>query len=142
MFLNLPLSIVLTTSVNYDFYRGYGDDFNRDMTMWNASISKQVFKNKQGTIKLSINDILKQNKNYSRTTTDNYVEDIRSNTLGQFAMVSFLYRFNSFGSSGNTPQMQRPMGPPPGEGGGMMPRMEGGGTPPGGGGGVYIQRRD
>jgi len=138
MFLNLPLSIVLTTSVNYDFYRGYGDDYNRDMTLWNASISKQVFKNKQGTIKLSINDILKQNKNYSRTTTDNYVEDIRSNTLGQFAMVSFLYRFNSFGSSGNSPQMQRPTGAP-GEGGGMMPRMEGGSPPPGG---VFIQRRD
>jgi hypothetical protein len=140
MFLNLPLSIVLTTSVNYDFYRGYGDDFNRDMTMWNASVSKQVFKNKQGTIKLSINDILKQNKNYSRTTTDNYVEDIRSNTLGQFAMVSFLYRFNSFGSGGNTPQMQRPTGAP-GEGGGMMRGMEGG-MPPSGGGGVYMPRRD
>jgi len=86
IFLNLPLSFILTTNVNYDFYRGYGDDFNRDMTIWNAGISKQVFKNKQGTIKLSINDILKQNKNYSRTTTDNYVEDIHSNTLGQFAM--------------------------------------------------------
>jgi hypothetical protein len=138
MFLNLPLSIILTTSVNYDFYRGYGDDFNRDVTLWNAGISKQVFKNKRGTIKLSIYDILKQNKNYSRTTTDNYVEDLRSNTLGQFAMVSFLYRFNSFGSSGNTPQMQRPMGAP-GEGGGMMRGMEGGGPPPGGG---YMPRRD
>jgi len=145
MFLNLPLSIILTTNVNYDFYRGYGDDFNRDMTLWNASLSKQVFKNKRGTIKLSIYDILKQNKNYSRTTTDNYMEDLRSNTLGQFAMISFMYRFNSFGSGG--PQMQSPRGtegdgmrrrmdgPPPG----MPMRMEGGPFP---GGGVYMQRRD
>ena len=143
MFLNLPLSIILTTSVNYDFYRGYGDDFNRDMTLWNASLSKQIFKNKRGTIKLSIYDILKQNKNYSRTTTDNYMEDLHSNTLGQFAMISFMYRFNSFGSGG-VPQMQGP-----GEGG-MMRRMDGppsgmpmrmeGGPPPGGG--VYMQRRD
>ena len=147
MFLNLPLSIILTTSVNYDFYRGYGDDFNRDMTLLNASLSKQVFKNKRGTIKLSIYDILNQNKNYSRTTTDNYIEDLRSNTLGQFAMISFMYRFNSFGSGGS--QMQGPSGPGDGGGirrmdgpppGGMPIRMEGG--PPPGGGGVYMQRRD
>ena len=146
MFLNLPLSFVLTTNVNYDFYRGYGDDYNRDMTMWNAGLSKQIFKNKRGTIKISIYDILKQNKNYTRTTTDNYVEDLRSNTLGQFAMISFMYRFNSFGSGG--PQMQGPRGPGEGMRDGMpMRRMEGG-PPPGGGvmymnpGGGGVMRRE
>jgi len=150
LFLNLPLSIILTSDIGYNFYRGYGDDYNRDMILWNASLSKQVFKSKRGTIKLSIYDILKQNKNYSRVTTDNYIEDLHSNTLGQFAMISFMFRFNSL--SGGSQQMQGPRGP--GEGG--MMRMEGGpppgggtmimapvgGPPPGGGGGIYMQRRD
>ncbi|MDR1172128.1 MAG: outer membrane beta-barrel protein [Bacteroidales bacterium] len=130
LFLNLPWSIILTSSINYNFYRGYGDGYNRDMTLWNADVSKQVFKNKRGTIKLSIYDILKENKNNTRTTTDNYVEDVRSNTLGQFVMLSFMYRFNSFGGS---QQQDRPRdgmprrfdgsGPPGGfpDGGGMRP---------------------
>ena len=133
LFLNLPLNIILTSRVNYNFYRGYGDDFNRDMTMWTADLSKQIFKNKRGTIKLSIYDILKQNKNYTRTTTDNYVEDLRSNTLGQFAMISFMYRFNSF--SGGNQQQDRPRG----EGMDGMPRRFEGGPPPAGGGGVYYR---
>ena len=54
MFINLPSNLVLTSNVNYDFFSGYGDDYNRDMIMWNASLSKQVFKNKQGTIKLHV----------------------------------------------------------------------------------------
>jgi len=142
------LSFILTSDVGYNFYRGYGDDYNRDMTLWNASLSKQVFKSKRGTIKLSIYDILKQNKNYSRVTADNYMEDLRSNTIGQFAMISFMFRFNSL--SGGGQQMQGPRGP-----GGMM-RMEGGpppgggtmimapvgGPPPGGGGGGVYMRRD
>ena len=138
MFLNLPLSIILTSNIYYNFYRGYGDGYNRDMTMWNADLAKQVFKNKRGTIKLSIYDLLKQNKNYTRTTTDNYVEDVHSNTLGQFVMVSFMYRFNSFGGS---QQSNRQRGEPvmrdnmP-RGDGMPRRFEGGpppGPPPGGG---------
>ncbi len=99
LFINLPWSFILTSNVNYNFYRGYGDSYNRDMTLWNADLSKQIFKNKRGTLKLSIYDILKENKSYTRTTTDNYVEDVRSNTLGQFVMFSFMYRFNSFGGS-------------------------------------------
>ena len=120
MFLNLPFDFIITSNINYNFFRGYDDDFDRDMTMWTADLSKRVFKNKQGTIKLSVYDILRQNNNFSRTTTDNYVEDLRSNTLGRFAMLSFSYRFNSFG------------GGQQGGGGGQMMRMPGGPTQGGG----------
>ena len=148
MFLNLPLSFILTSRINYTFYRGDAAGNGRDMTLWTADLSKQVFKNKRGTIKISVYDILKQNKSYSRTTTDNYVEDLRSNTLGRFAMISFMYRFNSFIGSA-TQDRQRVEGTPAGDGmqrrfdgrDGMPRRFDGGG-PPAGGGGVYIQRRD
>jgi hypothetical protein len=120
LFINLPLNFVISSRVNYNFYRGYADDFNRDMILWNADLSKQVLKSKRGTIKFSVYDLLKQNSNYRRTTTDNYIEDVRSNTIGRFFMLSFSYRFSSFGSnsSPNTPDTQR------GEGMGM-PRGEG-----------------
>ncbi len=128
LLINLPWDIVLSSDVNYYFYRGYGDDYNRDMTLWNADLSKRIFKNKRGTIKLSIYDILKDNKNYVRTTTDNYVEDVRYNALGQFVMISFMYRFNSFagGGSGASERSRDD-----------MPRRFEGGEPPPGGGGFY-----
>ena len=137
MFLNLPLDFIITSNINYTFFKGYDDNLNRDMTMWTADISKRVFKNKQGTIKLSVYDILRQNKTHSRTTTDNYIEDLHTkNTLGRFGMVSFMYRFNSF-SGGNQPSSDMPRG---GGGGGMPPegirRMESGG------GGVQIIRME
>jgi len=141
LFLNLPLNFILTSNFNYDFYRGYGDNNDRDMIMWTADLSKQIFKNKRGTIKLYIYDILKQNKSYSRITTDNYVEDIRSNTLGQFVMISFMYRFNSF-SGGNQSQQDRMRDdnmPRRIESGDGPRRFEGGGPPQGGG---YYPRRD
>jgi hypothetical protein len=130
LYLTLPWSITLTSNINYNFYRGYGDSYNRDMTLWNADLSKQVFASKRGTIKLSIYDILKENRSYTRTTTDNYMEDVRSNTLGQFVMLSFMYRFNSFGGGGQTQERNRNRMIPGGDG---MPRRFEGGPPPGGG---------
>ncbi len=134
LFLNLPWSIILSSTINYNFYRGYGDSYNRDMTLWNADISKQIFKNKRGTVKVSIYDILKENKSYVRTTTDNYVEDVHSNAIGQFVMFSFLYRFNSFSGGGQSDNRPR---------NGMQRRFEGSGPPlgrgPGGGDGMYMR---
>jgi len=141
LYLNLPLNFILTSNLNYDFYRGDAAGEGRDLILWTADLSKQVFKNKRGTIKISVYDILKQNKSYSRTTTDNYIEDLRSNTLGQFAMISFMYRFNSF--SGSSQQnIQRGDSMPRGSDGPVIRRFEGGGAPIEGGGGIFIQRRD
>jgi hypothetical protein len=107
LFLNFPLGFILASNISYHFYRGYNDGNNRDMTLWTADLSKKVFKNQRGTVKLSVYDILKQNSSYTRTTTDNYVADVRSNIIGQFFMLSFLYRFNSFGGSNNSSDGQR-----------------------------------
>lgn len=121
LLINLPWGVTLSSKVNYNFYRGYDDNVNRDMILWNADLSKQIFKNKRGILQLSIYDILKENTSYVRNTTDNYLEDVYSNSLGQFVMFSFSYRFNSF-SGGTSPDRQRPFdgrdreGGPPGFG--------------------------
>ncbi|MDR3094878.1 MAG: outer membrane beta-barrel protein [Bacteroidales bacterium] len=104
LYLQFPLGLILSSNINYNFYKGYGDNYNRDMILWGADISKQIFASKRGTVKLSVYDLLKQNSSYTRTTADNYIEDTHSNILGRFYMLSFLYRFSSFGgmSSGGT----------------------------------------
>lgn len=48
------------------------------------------------TLRFKVYDILNQSKNNYRTTTDNYVEDTYNNTLGQYFMISLVYRFGNF----------------------------------------------
>ena len=112
----IPGGINVTTDIAHTFYIGYGEGYGDNSTVWNAEISKQLFKN-QITLKAKIYDILKDAKNTYRTTTENYIQDIENNTLGQYIMISLTWRFGKFSGG-------------PGMGRGGMMR---GGGPMGGG---------
>ena len=71
----------------------------------------------------------RRKNNVSRTVTANYIDDSRYNSLTRYFMITFSYKFNTFGK-GNQPKDRNadehrrgPGGPPPGG-----PR--GGGRPP------------
>ena len=83
----LPAGFNITTDVNYTWYIGYGEGYGDPKTIWNAEISKTLF-GSAATLKVKIYDILKESRNLSRTTTDNYIQDVQNNTLGQYVMVS------------------------------------------------------
>jgi len=59
--------------------------------MLNAFVSKSVFRNKQGLIKLQGFDLLNQNVSISRNVGENYIEDVQTRVLQRFCMVSFSY---------------------------------------------------
>ena len=117
--------INVSTDARYTFYKGYGSDFNDPTFVWNAEISKQLFKNRF-TLAVKAYDILNTAKNKYRTTTDNYVLDTQNNTLGRYIILSLTYRFGTFGGKNGGGQMgpgrmgpggmggRGPMGPPPG----------------------------
>jgi hypothetical protein len=94
----LPAGINLTSDAEYNFYIGYGEGYNTPAIVWNAEISKLMFKN-TGTLRLKIFDILNQSKSVWRTTTDNYIEDVQNNILQQYFMLSFTWRFGTFGGN-------------------------------------------
>lgn len=87
-------AINFSTDARYNFYKGYSAGYNEPTLVWNAEVSKNVLKS-QGTIAIRVNDILNQSRSTSRTTTDNYVLDSRTNVLGRFFIISFTYRFNA-----------------------------------------------
>jgi hypothetical protein len=77
--------------------------------MWNASIGKQFMKKKQAELKLSVYDILNQNKSVTRTIGDNYFEDNRTNVIRRYVLLSFTYNLNRMGGKNNQMQMPQNM---------------------------------
>lgn len=92
---NLPHNFILSTTFDYRVNRGLGEGYNQDFLLWNAGLSKLVFKNKKGEIRLFINDLLNKNQNIMRNTSNNSIEDIRNNVLRRYAMLSFVYHLST-----------------------------------------------
>ena len=75
--------------------------------------------NKKATIALRAYDLLNQAKNLMVTDASNYHQERRNNTLGRYVVVSFTYRFGTFGGNRRGANM----------GGGRPPMMMGGRPP-------------
>mgnify|MGYP000858022314 FL=1 len=122
-----PYDFTLESDISYSTNSGYSDGYKQNEWLWNASLQKALFKDKSGTLRFKIYDILQQRSNISRNVTSNFIRDTTSNTLTSYFMFHFIYRFNFF-KGGATASDMMPGGPGrPGEGG----RPEG----PGGRGG-------
>lgn len=92
----LPKSFFFATDFNYSI-NNYTNGFSAKIPLWNASISKQMLHFKRGELKFSVKDILDKNLHISRSTNQNYIEDIRTNNLRRFFLLSFTYNLSKTG---------------------------------------------
>ena len=72
---------------------------DQNFWLWNMGAGKKFLKDQKGELKLSVFDLLKQNKSISRTVAENYIEDVQSQVLQQYFMLTFTYKLKNFGTA-------------------------------------------
>ena len=108
--LALPFGVTLNTDLNFSASKGYSDGYDSEQWLWNASVSYEFLKGRAASVTARVYDILGQRKSISRTVTANYIQDSEYNSLTRYAMFTFAYRFNSFGSNKDLPAGARNYG--------------------------------
>lgn len=88
--------LVYRTDLSHQLNTGLSTGFNTNYMIWNMSIGKKVFANQRGEISLSVFDLLKQNVSIRRNVTDILVEDVQSNVLQRYFMLTFTYNLRHF----------------------------------------------
>lgn len=102
----------IQNDVSNQSYSGLSSGFNQNYWLWNAAAGKKFLKNQAGEVKLSVFDLLKQNRSIARTVTESYIEDVQNQVLTQYFMLTFSYRLKNFGTApaGNSQRGNRQRG--------------------------------
>lgn len=117
----LPYNFIIDTDLNYSANAGTTQGFELNEWLWNASMSKQIFKAKNGTIKFSLYDILHQRTSISQSFNSLFVSETITNVLESYFMVSFIYRFQMFKGGAKMTDMKDDSPPRFGHPGGGRP---------------------
>lgn len=107
---DLPKNWILRWHFDYTINLGLAQGVARDIAFMNASIEKEFFKKKNGTLRLEAFDIFNQNININRNVSANFITDTRVNRLTQYFMLTFQYRINKFRGQQTEQQQYRRMG--------------------------------
>lgn len=96
--LNLIMAkhLVFNTEANHQYNAGLSAGYNQNYILWNAALGYKFLKNNAAELRFTVFDLLGQNNSVSRTFTDVYNEDTRSNVLTRYYMVTFTYNFRNY----------------------------------------------
>jgi hypothetical protein len=94
----LPHNLTFDSDINYTGRSGYENGYNIPQTLWNASVTKQLFNKKYGvgSVRLQIFDILQNRNSIIASSTTNGFQTTETNVLPSYFMASFIYRFSIF----------------------------------------------
>jgi hypothetical protein len=117
---------LVAADLDYTYTDNNSAAYNASVPLLNPSIAKELFKKKNGEIRLSVFDLLNQNVAVSKSVSSSQESYTRTNVLTRYVMLTFTYNLNNFARAGQ----KRMPGVFPGRKGG-----DGGGGFRGGGGG-------
>ena len=92
----LPYNFKFNYDIDKSFNSGYADNVNSNPLIINATLEKTLFKKQNASIKLQAFDLLNENTSINRSYSGNTISDSRTNKLGRYFMLSFVFRLNKF----------------------------------------------
>lgn len=75
------------------------ESFNQNYFLWNMSVGRKFLKGQKGELRLSVFDLLKQNRSITRTVTATGIQDQQNQVLQQYFMLTFSYNLRNFGTA-------------------------------------------
>ncbi|MBJ7882362.1 outer membrane beta-barrel protein [Gelidibacter salicanalis] len=96
-----PDKLEWRNDISFMYNPNVAQGFQKSAWFWNATLAYSILKD-NGTVTLKVYDLLNQNTNAQRTTTENYIQDSQSTVLEQYFMWSFSWKFNSLGPKGES----------------------------------------
>ncbi len=94
-FRELPGNFELRTNLNADLrQRIQAFASNVNLVIWNASVAKKVFKDKSGKISFEANDMLNENKGFTRTISNTFITDDRFQRVSRYFLLRFEWSFS------------------------------------------------
>ena len=99
--------LVLQTDISDMVYTGLSSAYNQHYTLWSAAIAWKFLKDRSADLRLSVYDLLKQNRSISRNVTDTYYEDSFTTVLRQYVMLTFTYQIKYFKGKASAPERKQ-----------------------------------
>ena len=90
--------LVINSNYSLNAYAGLGSGFNQTIMLWNGGIGYKFLKQKQLELRASVFDILNNNNSITRNVTESYIEDVKSNVLNRYYMLTVTYNIRNFGT--------------------------------------------
>ncbi|MEO7924555.1 MAG: outer membrane beta-barrel protein [Chitinophagaceae bacterium] len=91
----LPWKMEIGTNINFDLRQQItAFATNTNLIIWNAQLVKKLFKKDAGKIGLYMNDILDDNKGFTRTINSTFITDDRFQRISRYFLLKFEWSFN------------------------------------------------
>jgi len=87
---------LIAATLTYTITDNKTPGYNESVPLLSPSIAKELFKKKNGELRLTVFDLLHQNTSVSKSVSLNQVSDSRTTTLSQYVMLTFTYNLNNF----------------------------------------------
>lgn len=87
----------------YSLYTADNFASNQALPLLGFTLSRFLLPEDRGQLKLSLFDALDENRGISRNANVNYLEEIRSNSIGRYVMLSFFYSLRGNGAQAGGP---------------------------------------
>ena len=92
----LPGAFTVASNYTIQINGSQGTLPGKQVSLWNASVYKDLFRDRSAQIRFSAFGILNTPSNFTQTVGLNYVQTQQTNIPGRILLLSFIYRFHHF----------------------------------------------